>query len=121
MAHAMRSAWNAHRHWLAAGFLLSTCLFLLLIVLNWRSEQRAINQQRATGLSATTWDMRSAWSQRTLLPLSKQRTRMGIDRASSIIRATPERLRNVRFEPRVPSSPESPDREAIRSLTLEIM
>ena len=54
MAHAMRSAWNARRHWLAAGFLLSTGLFLLLIILNWRSEQRGINQQRATGLSATT-------------------------------------------------------------------
>ena len=121
MAHAMRSAWNAHRHWLAAGFLLSTCLFLLLIVLNWRSEQRAINQQRATGLSATTWDMRSAWSQRTVLPLSKQRTRMGIDKASSIIGATTERLRNVRFEPRDASSTEYPDRQVIRSGTLEII
>jgi len=121
MAHAMRSAWNAHRHWLAAGFLFSTCLFLLLIVLNWRSEQRAINQQRATGLSATTWDMRSAWSQRTVLPLSKQRTRMGIDKASSIIGATTERLRNVRFEPRDASSTEYPDRQVIRSGTLEII
>jgi hypothetical protein len=47
MVHAMRSAWNAHRHWLAAGFLFSTSLFLLLIILNWRSEQRGINQQSA--------------------------------------------------------------------------
>ncbi len=63
MVNAMRSAWNTHRHWLAAGFLFSTSLFLLLIILNWRSEQRGINQQRETGLSASTWDMRSAWSQ----------------------------------------------------------
>jgi hypothetical protein len=51
MAHAMRSAWNARRHGMAAGFLLSTGPFLLLIILNWRSEQRGINQLRATGFS----------------------------------------------------------------------
>jgi hypothetical protein len=86
MVNAMRSAWNTHRHWLAAGFLFSTSLFLLLIILNWRSEQRGINQQRATGLSASTWDMRSAWSQRAVLPLSrsKQRARMDVDKASGI-------------------------------------
>ena len=121
MAHAMRVAWNAHRHWLAAGFLFSTSLFLLLIILNWRREQRGINQQHATGLSATTWDMRSAWSQRTVLPLSKQRARMDMDKVSSIIGGTTERLRDVRFEPRDASSAEYPDRQVIRSGTLEII
>ena len=121
MAHAMRSAWNAHRHWLAAGFLLSTSLFLLLIILNWRSEQRGINQQRATGLSATAWDMRSAWSQRTFLPLSKQRLPTGVDNARSIIGGTTERFQTVRFETRDASSTESSDRRVLRSGTLEII
>jgi hypothetical protein len=86
MAHAVRMAWRAHRHWVAAGFLLSTSLFLLLVFLNWRSEQLGISQQRATGLSATTattWDLGSKWSQRSLLPLSRQRVRM-VDFASGM-------------------------------------
>src|SRR5258707_4253510 len=120
MVHAMRSAWNAHRHWLAAGFLFSTSLFLLLIILNARSEQRGINQQSATGLSATTWDTRSAWSQRNVLPLSRSK-RKGMDNASGIIGGTTERLRNVRLEPRDASSAEDADRQVIRSGTLEII
>ena len=119
MVHAMRSAWNAHRHWLAAGFLFSTSLFLLLIILNWRSEQRGINQQSATGLSATTWDTRSAWSQGNVLPLSRSK-RKGIDNASGIIGGTTE-LRNVRLESREASSAEDADRQVIRSGTLEII
>ena len=123
MVNAMRSAWNTHRHWLAAGFLFSTSLFLLPIILNWRSEQRGINQQRATGLSASTWDMRSAWSQRAVLPLSrsKQRACMDVDKASGIAGGMTERLRTVRFEPRDASSAEYPDRQVIRSGTLEII
>lgn len=121
MAHAMRRAWNAHRHWLAAGFLFSTSLFLLLIILNWRSEQRGINQQRATGLSATTLDMRSAWSQRTFLPLSTQRLSKGVDNARGIIGGTPGRFQTVRFDSRDASSTEYSDRQVIRSGTLEII
>jgi len=123
MAHAIRSAWSAHRHWLAAGFLFSTSLFLLLIILNWRSEQYGINQQSATGLSATTWDTRSAWSQRNVLPLSrtKQRAGVGMDNVSGTIGGMTERLRTVRFEPRDASSAEYPDRQVIRSGTLEII
>lgn len=125
MVHAMRSAWNAHRHWLAAGFLFSTSLFLLLIILNWRSEQRGINQQSATGLSATTWDTRSMWSQRNVLPLSRSK-RKGMDNAnnaSGIIGGTTEGLRTVRLEPRDAdaSSAEDADRQVIRSGTLEII
>src|SRR5260370_22388007 len=116
MVHAMRSAWNAHRHWLAAVFLFSTSLFLLLIILNWRSEQRGISQQSATGLSATTWDTRSMWLQ----PLSGSQ-RKGIDNASGIIGGTTERLRNVRLEPRDASPAEDADRQVIRSGTLEII
>ena len=124
MAHAMRRAWNAHRHWLAAGFLFSTCLFLLLIILNWRSEQRSINQQSATGLSATTWDTRSAWSQRNVLPLYRSK-RKGMDNVSGLIGGsiggTTERLRTVRLEPRDVSPAEDADRQVIRSGTLEII
>src|SRR5713101_890189 len=119
MVHAMRSAWNAHRHWLAAGFLFSTSLFLLLIILNWRSEQRGVSQQSATGLSATTWDTRSMWSQRNVLPLSRSK-RTGVDNASGIISGTTE-LRNVRLESRDASSAEDADRQVIRSGTLEII
>jgi hypothetical protein len=123
MVNAVRSAWDTHRHWLAAGFLFSTSLFLLLIILNWRSEQRGVNQQRETGLSASTWDMRSAWSQRTVLPLSrsKQRARMDVDKASGIAGGMTERFRTVRFEPRDASSAEYADRQVIRSGTLEII
>ena len=120
MVHAMRSAWNAHRHWLATGFLFSTGLFLLLIILNWRGAQRGINQQSATGLSATTWDMRSAWSQRNVLPLSRSK-RKGLDNASGIIGDMTERLRTVRLEQRDASSAEDADRQVIRSGTLEII
>src|SRR5260370_39683328 len=109
MVHAMRSAWNAHRHWLTAGFLFFTSLFLLVIILNWRSEQRGINQHSATALSATTWDTRSMWSQRNVLPLSRSK-RMGVDNASGIIGGTTERLRTVRLEPRHASSTEDADR-----------
>ena len=123
MTHAMRSAWNAHRHWLAAGFLFSTSLFLLLLTLNWRSEQRGINQQSATGLSATTWGTRSAWSQRNLLPLSRTKQRAGVDmdNAGGVIDGMTKRLRTVRFESRDASSVEYPDRQVIRSGTLEII
>ena len=120
MVHAMGSAWNAHRHRLVAGFLFSTSLFLLLIILNWRSEQRGINQQSATGLSATTWDTRSMWSQRNVLPLSCS-SRKGMDKASGIIGGTTERLRTVRLESRDASSAEDADRQVIRSGTLEII
>jgi len=107
MVHAMRSAWNAHRHWLAAGFLFSTSLFLLLIILNWRSEQRGINQQSATGLSATTWDTRSMWSQRNVLPLSRSK-RKGMDNASGIIGDTTERLRTFGWNREMPHQPRTP-------------
>jgi hypothetical protein len=112
MVHAMRSAWHTHRHWLAAGFLFSTSLFLLLIILNWRSEQRGINQQSATGLLATTWDTRSAWSQRNVLLLSRSK-RKGTDNASGIISGTTERLRTVRLESRDASSAEDDRRSFV--------
>jgi len=52
MGLSFRTIWNVSRHWVAAGFLISTSLFLLLMFLNWRSEHRGIASLRATGLSA---------------------------------------------------------------------
>ncbi len=46
MAQAVRTAWNASRHWLATGFLASTILFLLLMFINWRNEHRGIASQK---------------------------------------------------------------------------
>jgi|SRR5215467_1722880 len=52
MVQRFRTTWSTNRHWIAAGFLTSTGLFLLLLYSNWRSELRGIAQSRATGLSA---------------------------------------------------------------------
>src|SRR5262249_27005681 len=76
MTLAVANAWKTNRHWMAVGFLASTSLFLLLIFLSWRNERRGIEQSRATGLSATaTWDVRSQWSARSILPVSLSRKR----------------------------------------------
>jgi hypothetical protein len=125
MAHAVRTAWKAHRQWVAAGFLLSTSLFLLLVFLNWRSEQFGISQQSGTGLSATTattWDLRSQWSQRSLLPVSrsKQGVRM-VDFAKSTAGGVPGGVPPAAFTPRLESPAEQADRQVIRSGTLEII
>jgi len=68
MAQAVRTAWNASRHWLATGFLASTILFLLLMFMNWRNEHRGIAAQKATGLTSISVDSASAWHQKSILP-----------------------------------------------------
>jgi hypothetical protein len=112
MARALRTAWKANRHWVAAGFLASTSLFLLLIFVSWQNERRGI-EQSATGLSARTWDVRSQWSQRSLLPLSRSRERM---RTVDYAKVAP-----AAFTPQLASSGERAGREVIRSSTLEII
>jgi len=74
-------AWNAKRPWLAAGFLASTSLFMLLIFVNWRNERRGIASQRATGLSSTAWEPTSMWQQQNILPssLARQQARAAVD------------------------------------------
>ena len=81
MAQTVRMAWNAKRHWLAAGFLASTSLFLLLMFMNWHNERRGIASQRATGLSSTVWRPTSMWQQQSILPpsLTRQQARTGMD------------------------------------------
>jgi hypothetical protein len=76
MAQALRSAWKANRHWVAVGFLGATVLFLLLMFMNWRSQQRGIESSRATGLSAVnSWSTQSQWRTNSLLPSWPRRER----------------------------------------------
>lgn len=121
MAHAARTAWNANRHWVAAAFLASTSLFLLLIYVTWQNERRGIDQI-ATGPSSSTRDSRSHWSQRSLLPLSRfrQRVRM-VDYALGMVGGVVGGVGTAAFTPRLASSGESADRQVIRSGTLEII
>jgi Domain of unknown function (DUF4349) len=74
MVQTLRSAWKANRHWVAAEFLGATALFLLLIFMNWRSEQRGIASSGATGLSSgESWSMQSMWRSSPLLPPWRRR------------------------------------------------
>lgn len=123
MAHAVRNAWKANRHWVAAGFLASTSLFLLLIFLTWRNERRGIEQSRATGLSAaTTWDLRSQWSGRSILPASFSRKQArSVDYASGVAGGVPGGVASLAFTPRPPSTADVTDRQVVRSGALEII
>lgn len=121
MAHAVRTAWNANRHWVAAGFLASTSLFLLLIYVTWQNERRGIDQI-ATGLSSSTWDSRSHWSQRSFLPLSRSRQRVRmVDYSKGIVGGVVGGVATAPFTPLLASSGERADRQVIRSGTLEII
>src|SRR5712671_6107353 len=73
-------AWNAN-HWLAAGFLASTSLFLLLIFVNWRNERRGIASQRATGLSSTALEAHIDVEEQDILPssLARQQARAAVE------------------------------------------
>src|SRR5436190_598873 len=85
MAQAVRTAWNASRHWLATGFLASTILFLLLMFINWRNEHRGIASQKATGLTSVSVDSASVWHQKSILPWSstERHVRSGLDSISA--------------------------------------
>jgi len=122
MAHAVRNAWKANRHWVAAGFLASTSLFLLLIFLTWRNERLGIEQSRAAGLSAaTTWDLRSQWSGRSILPVSFSRKQERSARyARGVAGGVPGGVASLAATPR-PSIADVTDRQVVRSGTLEII
>jgi hypothetical protein len=78
----VRTAWKASRHWVAAGLLGTTVLFLLLMFMNWRSEQGGISVDSATALSSgSAWNT-SMWQSHSLLPFWPPRerfTRIGLD------------------------------------------
>jgi len=120
MANAARMAWNANRRWVAAGFVASTSLFLLLIYVAWQNERRGIDQI-TTGLSST-WDSRSHWSQRSLLPGSRprQRVRM-VDYDKAMVGGVAGAVAPAAFTPQLASSADSADRQVVRSGTFEII
>src|SRR3974377_1368317 len=105
MAHGVRNAWKANRHWVAAGFLASTSLFLLFIFLTWRNERRGIEQSRATGASAATptSDSRSQWSVRIMLPTSfaRKQTR-SVDCARGVAGGLPGSVDSLAVPPPPP-------------------
>lgn len=122
MAQGVRTAWSKNRHWLAAGFLASTSLFLLLMFVNWRNEYRGIAAQRATGLASSAWEPTSLWQQKSLLPSFGHRRHAltGVDYASGTIGGVPGGIRPVSVESRAESEVDNTDRQIIRSGTLEI-
>ena len=121
MAQAVRTALSKNRHWLAAGFLASTSLFLLLMFVNWRNEHRGIAAQRATGLASSAWEP-SLWQQKSILPSfgHRQHAPSGMDYASGTLGGVPGGIRPVSVELRSESEVDNTDRQMIRSGTLEI-
>jgi hypothetical protein len=90
MVQSFRTTWNTNRHWVAAGFLTSTGLFLLLLYSNWRSELRGIDQSHATGLSAIAVSPLSPLLP-SFLPLSRARhdAPVGMDRLGGTLGGVP--------------------------------
>ena len=121
MARAVRTAWNANRHWLAAGFLASTGLFLLLIFANWRNERRGIAAQKAMGLASNAWEPTLQW--KSILPSSgsKQQARASMDYAGGALGGALGGAPRAAVEVRLASSADHTDRHVIRSGTLEII
>jgi len=107
MAQALRTAWNANRHWLAAGLLTSASLLLLWMCLNWRNEHRGIAAQQESGLTSTSWDSRSIWSGKTVLPPFRSEEPVRTGSSALAMRPAP--------------SAEGTDRQVLRSGALEII
>jgi Domain of unknown function (DUF4349) len=131
MAHALRTAWNASRHWLATGFLASTILFLLLVFINWRNEHRGIASQKATGLTSVPVDSASAWHQKSILPWSssERHVRSGLDSIGEsaggmiggVLGGVPGSVR-LAVNGSQPATPlENTERMVVRTGTLEII
>jgi len=120
MAHAIRNTWKSNRHWVTAGFLASTSLFLLLIFVTLQNERHAIEQPKATGLSAiTTWDLRSQWAG-SLLPVSFSRQRARSVDYASVGGGVPGSVTPLAVIPRLPSAADLAGRQVIRSGAVEI-
>jgi hypothetical protein len=140
MVQTIPTVWKANRHWVTAGILGATALFLLLIFMSWRNEQRGIASSRATGLSAVeSWSMQSMWSANSLLPSWSRRERdrrIGVDHVT----ASPKRavgggsmggvIGGIAGNPPLAvaynsssrnASPEIPERQVIRTGSLEII
>jgi Domain of unknown function (DUF4349) len=131
MAQALRTAWNASRHWLATGLLASTILFLLLMLINWRNEHRGIASQKATGLTSVSVDSASAWHQKSILTWSssERRVRSGLDSigesaggmTGGVLGGVPGSVR-LAVNGSQPATPlENTERMVVRTGTLEII
>ena len=124
MALSFRTTWNANRHWVAAGFLISTGLFLLLMFLNWRSELRGMAAQRATGLSAIA---ESPSLLRLPLPRSPRQAPADSARPPSAVGGLPGGELYLAKQREISSAHDKAkdagdiDRQVIRSGTLEII
>jgi Domain of unknown function (DUF4349) len=131
MAQAVRTAWNASRHWLAAGFLASTILFLLLMFMNRQNEHRGSASQNATGLAPFSVDSASAWRQKSTLPWSstERHAQSGLDSmtASSggtiggVLGAMPGSVRLAVNGSQPAARLENAERMVVRTGTLEII
>ena len=138
MVQTLRTAWKANRHWVVAGFLGATTLFLLLIFMSWRNEQRGIASSTATGLAAVnSWSTQSMWRSSPLLPSWPRRERVrpvGVD----YLTPSPKGpvggsiggvIGGVAGNPPPPAhrnsnsnaSPEIPERQVLRTGSLEII
>jgi len=131
MAQAVRTAWNASRHWLATGFLASTILFLLLMFINWRNEHRGIASQKATGLTSVSVDSASVWHQKNILPWAstERHVRSGLDSISGspggmtggVLGGVPGSVRLAENGSQPATPLENTERMVVRTGTLEII
>jgi hypothetical protein len=130
MAQTVRTAWKASRHWLAAGFLASTILFLLLMFMNRQNEHRGIASQNATGLTSFPADSASTWQQKSILPWSstERHVQSGLDSItaasggtmSGVLGATPRSVR-LAVSAQTATRLENTERTVVRIGTLEII
>lgn len=118
-----RTAWSANRHWLAAGFLASTSLFLLLLFVNWSNERRGIEAQRATGLATSVWYRPLLSQQKSILSSyrSKEDAQKGMHNDYDKVGGVPGGIDAISALARPGSPADNIDRQVIRSGTLEII
>jgi hypothetical protein len=127
MVQSFRTTWNANRHWVAAGFLAATSLFLLLMYLNWRNELRGITAQQATGLSAVTWSPQSRLLQKSILPRfsSERLARVDVARLGGslggVTRGVPHAAKTGEMSSAQDTDAGDISRQVIRTGTLEII
>ena len=123
MVQVVRTAWRANRHWLAAGFLASTGLFLLLIVANWSNEHRGIAAQKASGLASSAWFPPLLSQQKSILLSfrSAEDGQTGMDSVYGKVGGVPGDADRVSADALTGSPADHLDRQVIRSGTLEII
>jgi hypothetical protein len=123
MVEAVRTAWNANRHWLTRGFLVSA-FCLLLIFVNGRNGHRGVAEQRATGLASVSVDSATLWKEKTILPRSrpKQHTQTGMDYIGDTLGGVSGGVSLAAVDgSRLARRSDETERQVIRTGTLEII